>query len=118
MTDDIKPSVDIVDSEPPPSPPQSSKAVALEYDEADHAAPRIIATGHGLVADQIVALAFAHGVRVREDAELVDILAELDVDSVIPLEAFTAVAEILSYVYQANAIYGKPSKDNGIESDA
>ena len=40
---------------------------------------------------------------MREDAELVEILSLIDVDSPIPLEAFTAVAEILAHVYEANA---------------
>ena len=103
--------VDISEGEHPEDPRGMSKAVALQYAEDD--APRVVATGRGLVADQIVALAFAHGVRVREDADLVEILGMLEVDSVIPLEAFTAVAEILSYVYRANSIYGKPSSPQG-----
>ena len=40
-------------------------------------------------------------VRPREDADLVELLAAVDVDSPIPLEAFAAVAEILAYLYQA-----------------
>jgi flagellar biosynthesis protein len=42
-------------------------------------------------------------VKVREDADLVEVLSKLEVDSPIPVEAFAAVAEILTYVYQANA---------------
>ena len=80
-----------------------SLAVALKYDSATDPAPRIAASGQGSMAEQILALAFAHGVKVREDAELVEILSKLEVDSLIPLEAYAAVAEILSYVYQANA---------------
>ncbi|MFX8685003.1 EscU/YscU/HrcU family type III secretion system export apparatus switch protein, partial [Acinetobacter baumannii] len=57
--------------------------------------------GRGAVAEQILAIAFANGVKVREDADLVEILSLIDVDSPIPLEAFAAVAEILRYVYQA-----------------
>jgi len=62
----------------------------------------VLASGRGAVADQILAIAFAHGVRVREDADLAEVLAAVDVDSEIPLEALVAVAEILSYVYRAN----------------
>jgi flagellar biosynthesis protein len=39
---------------------------------------------------------------VREDADLVELLSHVDIDSKIPLEAFAAVAEILAYVYRAN----------------
>lgn len=77
-------------------------AVALAYDAATDDAPRIVASGHGALAEQILALAFANGVKVREDADLVEILAAIPVDTEIPLEAFTAVAEILAYVYRAN----------------
>ena len=40
---------------------------------------------------------------MREDADLAEVLTAIDVDSEIPIEAFAAVAEILSYVYRANA---------------
>ncbi len=53
----------------------------------------------------ILAPAFANGVKVREDADLAEILAAVEVDTEIPLEAFTAVAEILAYVYRSN---GRP----------
>lgn len=66
-------------------------------------APRVVATGRGAVAEQILALAFATGVKVRQDADLVEIVASLDVDSEIPIEALAAIAEILTYVYRANA---------------
>jgi len=41
-----------------------------------------------------------HGVTVREDRDLVQLLGAVDVDSPIPVEAFQAVAEILSYIYR------------------
>ncbi|WP_246135359.1 EscU/YscU/HrcU family type III secretion system export apparatus switch protein [Pararhodospirillum oryzae] len=80
--------------------------MALGYDPAlGDSAPRVLASGRGAVAEQILALAFANGVRVREDADLAEILAVLDLDSEIPIEAFAAVAEILSYVYRANGAW-------------
>lgn len=77
-------------------------AVALQYDQRRGALPRVTASGAGAVAEQILAAAFAAGVKVREDADLAEILAAVEVDSEIPLEALAAVAEILSYVYRAN----------------
>jgi len=74
------------------------------------AAPRIVAKGHGAVAEQILQLAFATGVKVREDANLTEILEAIEVDTEVPLHALAAVAEILSYVYRANdAAAGPPS---------
>ncbi len=103
--------IDILEGKKPAKPPKITQAIALEYDATQDDAPRITATGKGLIAEQILSIAFANGVRVREDAPLVEVLAALEVDSIIPLEAFTTVAEILNYVYHANKIYGKPLKE-------
>ncbi|MCF8479620.1 MAG: EscU/YscU/HrcU family type III secretion system export apparatus switch protein, partial [Rhodospirillum sp.] len=82
---------------------EQTVAVALDYDPTSPlSAPRVVASGRGAVAEQILELAFAHGVKVRQDADLVQILSAVDMDSEIPLEAFAAVAEILAYVYRAN----------------
>jgi len=89
----------------PGRPPERSKAVALRYDPKREEAPRVVATGKGHMAEQIVRIALDHGITVREDADLVEILSKLDIDALIPLEAFTAVAEILSYIYRTQ---GKP----------
>jgi flagellar biosynthesis protein len=84
-----------------PRRPPKTIAVAVE-EQPDGATPKVSATGRGYVAEQILEIAFARGIKVREDADLVQILAALDVDSDIPTEAFAAVAEILAYVYRAN----------------
>jgi flagellar biosynthesis protein len=77
-------------------------AVALAYDPAQADGPKVVATGRGFVAEQILQFAFAHGVKVRTDPDLAQVLAAVDIDTVIPVEAFMAVAEILAYVYRAN----------------
>jgi flagellar biosynthesis protein len=78
-------------------------AVAVDYKpQGTNDLPRVSASGRGKVAERILKLAFASGVKVREDADLAQVLAAVEVDSVIPLEAFMAVAEILAYVYKAN----------------
>ncbi len=94
-------------------------AVALKYEFGAQSLPRIVATGKGTVAEQILELAFANGVKVREDADLVEILSAIEVDSDIPVEAIAAVAEILAYVYRANGtIPADPSSDANAELDA
>jgi len=87
-------------------------AVALE-EQPDAAAPKVTASGRGFVAEQILQIAFANGVKVREDADLVQILTAVDVDSDIPTEAFAAVSEILAYVYRANGQTPPPSFEAG-----
>jgi flagellar biosynthesis protein len=64
--------------------------------------PKVVASGYGHVAEEILALAFANGVKVREDGDLASLLAALDLDSEIPLEVLHTVSEILARVYEAN----------------
>jgi flagellar biosynthesis protein len=95
-------------SPPRPSPPAAasprpaSVAVALDYNQQRDGAPRVVASGRGAIADRILELAFAHGVKVREDADLAEVLAAVEIGQQIPLAAFAAVAEILFYIYGAN----------------
>ncbi len=74
--------------------------MALRYESEKEDAPRVVATGEGFIADQIVRIALDNGVTVHKDSDLVEILSKLDIDALIPVEAFAAVAEILSYIYR------------------
>ncbi|MBP2303028.1 EscU/YscU/HrcU family type III secretion system export apparatus switch protein [Azospirillum picis] len=87
---------------PAKQPARRPVAVALKYELGTETLPRIVATGKGTVAEQILELAYANGVKVREDADLVEVLSAIEVDSDIPVEAIAAVAEILAHVYRAN----------------
>lgn len=89
------------DAAPVPAPARQV-AVALHYDPDQGDAPRVTASGRGALAEQILQLAFANGVKVRTDPDLAQVLAAVEVDTIIPVEAFAAVAEILAYVYQVN----------------
>jgi flagellar biosynthesis protein len=86
--------------------PRAPIAIALDYKKGGRldpkAGPRVAATGKGAVAEQILQIAFERGIPVREDADLAQILSTLEVDSVIPVDALAAVAEILSYLYRLN----------------
>jgi len=65
--------------------------------------PKVIASGYGKLAEQILDMAFDKGIKVREDADLAELLATLNLDTPIPTEAVVPVAEILAKVYEANA---------------
>jgi len=77
-------------------------AVALHQAREADRAPKVVAAGRGTVAEQILEIAFSQGIKVREDADLAQVLSAVDEDSEIPTEAFAAVAEILVYLYQVN----------------
>jgi flagellar biosynthesis protein len=94
-------------------------AIALDYKKEGRldpkAGPRVAATGRGAVAEQILQIAFERGIPVREDPDLAQILSTLEVDSVIPVDALAAVAEILSYLYRLNGrvIDGRSGAEEG-----
>ena len=74
-------------------------AVALKYAPGD-AAPKVVAKGRGLIADEIIARAKAHGVYVHESPELVTLLSQVDLDDHIPPALYIAVAELLAWLYR------------------
>lgn len=75
-------------------------AVALKYDKNENDAPKIIAKGIGEVAKNIVKKGKEEGVTSLENKELAGELFKLDINDEIPAELYTAVAEILTYVYK------------------
>ncbi len=77
-------------------------AVALGYDKETDNAPKVLAKGQGHVAERIVQLALDNNIQIHQDADLLQILKAVDINEEIPVEAFAAVAEIISYIYQQN----------------
>lgn len=78
----------------------SKKAVALRYEPNKDNAPKVVAKGRGYIADKIIQIARQHGVPLREDETLVEILSKLDLYEEIPVEIYKAVAEILAFIYR------------------
>jgi len=78
------------------------KAVAILYDEAKGSAPRIVASGKGVVAEKIIETARAAGIHIQEDPNLVELLSKIPIGNEIPTELYQTVAEVLAFVYQIN----------------
>ncbi len=79
-------------------------AVALRYDAQRDGAPRVVAKGAGLVAQKIRVLAAEHAVPVLEAPSLARALhRHTDIGESIPGALYTAVAEVMAWVYQLNA---------------
>ena len=89
----------------------AKKAVALSYDEQKNAAPVIVASGSGYVADRIVEVADKNGIPVYEDNSLATLLTQLDLGSEIPQELYQAVVDIYAYFLQ----FGKRKEEKGKE---
>jgi flagellar biosynthesis protein len=77
--------------------PKPRRATALKYE--GEGAPKVTASGRGLIAERIVAAARDAGVPVREDAALVEALSGLDLGREIPEDLYAAVAEALAWAY-------------------
>jgi len=86
---------------------RARRAVALRYEQAaGKSAPEVVAKGRGEVAQRILELARAHDVPVREDADLLELLAVCSLGDEIPSELYAAVAELLAYLFQLNEELG------------
>lgn len=83
------------------------KAVALKYDRGLDQAPVVQAKGKGEIARKIIEAAKDYHIPVQEDPDLVSLLAQLDLDQMIPPELYRAVAEIFSYISEIDASYHK-----------
>lgn len=79
------------------------RAVAISYDPASMSAPTVSASGQGEIAERIIALAKEHNIPVRQDPDLVTLLAQLDIGQIIPPELYAVVAEVLAFVYKLKA---------------
>ena len=75
------------------------QAVALTYEHGEFA-PRVLASGKGLIAEQIIAKAKEHDIYIHESKDLVGLLMQVDLDENIPPALYQAVAEILAWLYQ------------------
>lgn len=87
-----------------PSKDTRPRAVALKYDENQHAAPTIVASGLGYMAEKIVEVAAENDVPVFEDSSLSTVLSQLELGAQIPEELYRAVVDI--YVYFLNYLPG------------
>jgi flagellar biosynthesis protein len=74
------------------------QAVALAY-QTGAPAPKVVAKGRGLVAEQIINVAQEAGVFIHESRELVSLLMDIDLDQQIPPTLYRTIAELLAWLY-------------------
>lgn len=84
-------------------------SVALAYNPGEEA-PKIIATGRGLLADKIIEKAKEADVPVYKDEKLAKTLSKLEIGDMIPPELYNVVAEILVFVDDMDRIKSKMGK--------
>lgn len=88
------------------------KATALSYSPNEDKAPKIIASGKGVLAEKILEKAKQEEIPVVEDSSLVEELVKLGIGTEIPIELYEVVAEILSFVSRVDDKAAKKFKPN------
>jgi flagellar biosynthetic protein FlhB len=78
-------------------------AVAIRYDPGKSRAPQVVAKGARLLAERIKEVARAHRVPLYEDAPLAQSLFALPAGAELPFTLYSAVAQVLAFVYHTNA---------------
>lgn len=81
---------------------ERKEAIALNYDADIESAPKVVAKGKGKIAESILEKAIEHGVPIKEDPALTELLGELEINQTIPEELFQAVAEVFAFIYHAD----------------
>ncbi len=81
-------------------------AVALSYEPGEQA-PKILATGKGILAEKIIDVAKKSDVPTYKDDKLADTLSKLEIGDMIPPELYQVVAEILVFVNDMDKIRQK-----------
>lgn len=76
------------------------KAVALKYDREKSNAPKVVASGKGEIANNIIKLAQEHDIFIKKDADLVELLSKIEINKEIPPMLYKAVAEVFSFIYK------------------
>jgi flagellar biosynthesis protein len=75
-------------------------AVALTYNNEKDLAPKVSAKGKGFVADELLKEAIKHNIPIQEDASLVGLLSQLEINESIPDELYEVAAEIFAFIYR------------------
>ena len=85
------------------------QAIALSYDPSDDA-PKVVASGRGILAEKIIEKAQEFDVPIHKDDKLADTLSRLEIGEMIPPELYEVVAEILIFVDSMDKLKSKVYK--------
>lgn len=93
------------------------KASALAYTPGEDKAPKVIASGKGMLAEKIIETAKEVKIPVVQDAHLAETLDKLRVGSEIPAELYEVVAEVLSFISRVDEEAGRKFGAFGGQTD-
>jgi flagellar biosynthesis protein len=81
-------------------------AVALKHVLGEGAAPKVIASGAGAIAQKIKEIAQENNIPIHKDQDLASILSKVDLNTEIPEELYEAVAKVLAFIYRIDGRVG------------
>ena len=81
------------------------KAVALGYQNNDEA-PKVLAKGFGIQGEKIVKEAEKYGIFIKEDPDLVEILAKINLNQFVTENLYDILAKLFAFIYTQNEKYG------------
>lgn len=96
------------------TPPR--QAIALNYD--GQSAPTLTAKGDDELAETILAIARHHEVPIYENAELVRLLARLELGEAIPEALYRTIAEIIAFAWYLKGKSPLNTRADAPEADA
>ncbi len=79
------------------------RAAAIKYEQG-YDVPIVTAAGMGYIADKILQKAEESKVAIVENEELANLLSNVDVGSEIPVELYDAIAKVIAYVMDVDAL--------------
>ncbi|RDU65316.1 flagellar biosynthesis protein FlhB [Helicobacter didelphidarum] len=74
------------------------KVAALAYEEYKDYAPKVVASGQGKIAEAIIKKANEYQIPLFCNAELVDSLVKMEVNSNVPPELYQAVVDVFVWL--------------------
>lgn len=84
---------------------KKKKATALSYKPGEDSAPKVVASGKGVIADKIIEKAKEARIPVYEDEHLAETLSGIKIGSEIPQELYEVVAEVLAFISRLDSGY-------------
>lgn len=85
---------------------RTKQAIALLY-EPEEAAPKVIASGRGELAEKIINTANENKIPIHEDKDLAEALSKLEIGEFIPEELYEVVAEVFVFIDALDKIKAK-----------
>ncbi len=74
-------------------------AIALRHEQGENDPPYVVASGKGLIAEQMIEIARQEDIPVHKDETMAQMLGELELNQHIPKELFEGVAKVLAFIY-------------------